>query len=73
VSDRVSGGLEQRLHLRSPYFDAFRRYGLSVVACTEPPFEAAKYGREGPLDSIREAAAMALDGLPFALIWHLRV
>jgi hypothetical protein len=35
-------------------------------------WDTTRYGRGGVLETILEATAMALDGLPFALIWHLR-
>jgi ubiquinone/menaquinone biosynthesis C-methylase UbiE len=59
-------------HLVSDYLAAFSAAALEIVGCAEPLYDAARYGAQGSLADIEEATAMALDGLPFALLWHLR-
>ncbi|HEX2234697.1 MAG TPA: methyltransferase domain-containing protein [Actinomycetota bacterium] len=73
TGDGRFGVLRNEFHPHSSYVDAFRDAGLEVLACLEPLWETDLYGGGGVLDPIREAAATALDGLPFALIWRLRV
>jgi len=65
--------VRNHFHSFSRYLEAFAEHTLDVVTCVETPFDAHRFGSEGPLGSIREATAMALDGLPFVLLWHLRV
>jgi ubiquinone/menaquinone biosynthesis C-methylase UbiE len=58
------------VHHISTYIDAFVSAGLTVRACVEPLGDTAAAGPATQF--FPEAAAQAVDGLPFALVWDLR-
>ena len=57
------------VHHVSSYVDAITRAGLSIRACVEPLGDTAAAGPATQF--VPEAAAQAVNGLPFALIWDL--
>lgn len=60
-------------HLHGDYLRAFRRAGLVVEQCLEPPMSEEEVGMQGPAATFLPAAAEAAYlGLPMALIWELR-
>jgi SAM-dependent methyltransferase len=63
--------VRNHFHPHSRYLDGFERTGLRVETCLEPPWETERYGA-AVTEDMRAALDMAVGGLPFVLIWHLR-
>ena len=61
--------VRNHVHHVSSYVDAFTKAGLAIRACVEPLGDTAAAGPATQF--FPDAAAQAVNGLPFALIWDL--
>lgn len=62
-----------RFHPTSDYITAFNKARLSIVDCIEPRFGQAQLERAPSYPLYPEATRQAFEGLPYLLIWRLRL
>jgi hypothetical protein len=60
-------------HPISSYVRAFRAAGLEVVDCDEPVHDAEMLAGHLAHPFVPDAVIEAYEGLPFILVWNLRV
>lgn len=58
---------------RRRYVRAFLAAGLELVDCVEPTHDAATLAGHLAHSFVPDAVVQAYEGLPFLLVWNLRV
>jgi SAM-dependent methyltransferase len=70
--DGSQGVARNHVHWHSDYVRAFNGAGLAIERCEEPLVGEPFFESLGS-EEVRGAAGAALEGLPFALLWRLRL